>query len=59
MDLHHVIGAAAGEAASLQRLAEVHLAKGDPGEVSLLLRPCRWLAGLRSPCTCCSGSSAR
>ncbi len=38
VDLHHVIGAAAGEAASLQRLAEVHLAKGDSGEVSRLLQ---------------------
>ena len=38
VDLHHAIGAAAGEAASLQRLAEVHLAKGDVGEVSRLLQ---------------------
>ena len=29
VDLHHDIGSAAGEAHSLQRLAEVHLADGD------------------------------
>jgi hypothetical protein len=38
VDLHHAIGAAAGEAASLQRLAEVHLAKGDVGQASPLLQ---------------------
>ena len=38
VDLHHVIGAAAGEAASLQRLAEVHLAQGDVGETNRLLQ---------------------
>jgi DNA-binding SARP family transcriptional activator len=38
VDLHHDIGAAAGEAASLQRLAEVHLARGDAGEPNRLLQ---------------------
>jgi tetratricopeptide (TPR) repeat protein len=38
VDLHHAIGAAAGEAASLQRLAEVHLAEGDVREASRLLQ---------------------
>ena len=38
VDLHHDIGAGAGEAHSLQRLAEVQLAKGDAGEATRLLQ---------------------
>jgi DNA-binding SARP family transcriptional activator len=42
VDLHHDVGAAAGEAHSLQRLAEVHLARGDKaGATPLLLRAMR------------------
>jgi tetratricopeptide (TPR) repeat protein len=36
--LHHDIGSTAGEAHSLQRLAEVHLARGDRAEATRLLR---------------------
>jgi DNA-binding SARP family transcriptional activator/tetratricopeptide (TPR) repeat protein len=36
-DLHHDLGSAAGEAHSLQRLAEVRLAQGDPSEAMRLL----------------------
>jgi tetratricopeptide (TPR) repeat protein len=38
VDLHHDIGATSGEAHSLQRLAEVHLAKGDTVEANRLLQ---------------------
>ena len=38
VDLHHDIGSPAGEAHSLQRLAEVHLARGDREEAAWLLR---------------------
>ena len=38
VDLHHDIGAGAGEAHSLQRLAEVQLAKGDAGQATRLLQ---------------------
>jgi tetratricopeptide (TPR) repeat protein len=38
VDLHHDIGAAAGEAHSLQRLAEVRLAQGDREEATRLLQ---------------------
>ncbi|HUP75193.1 MAG TPA: AAA family ATPase [Acidimicrobiales bacterium] len=38
VDLHHDIGAAAGEAHSLQRLAEVRLAQGDRDEATRLLQ---------------------
>jgi hypothetical protein len=42
VELHHEVGAAAGEAHSLQRLAEVRLAHGDrEGATSLLLRSMR------------------
>ena len=48
VDLHHDIGAAAGEAHSLQRLAEVHLAKGETTETTRLLQQAlplaRWSA---------------
>jgi len=37
-ELHHDIGSIAGEAHSLQRLAEVRLAKGDRAEAQQLLR---------------------
>jgi tetratricopeptide (TPR) repeat protein len=37
VDLHHDLGSAAGEAHSLQRLAEVRLAQGDRAEASRLL----------------------
>jgi DNA-binding SARP family transcriptional activator len=37
-ELHHDIGSTAGEAHSLQRLAEVRLAQGDCGEAQQLLR---------------------
>jgi DNA-binding SARP family transcriptional activator len=37
-ELHHDIGSTAGEAHSLQRLAEVRLAQGDRGEAQQLLR---------------------
>lgn len=37
VDLHHDIGANAGEALSLQRLAEVHLERGDRAEARRLL----------------------
>jgi DNA-binding SARP family transcriptional activator/tetratricopeptide (TPR) repeat protein len=37
-DLHREIGATAGEAHSLQRLAEVHLARGDRATAGRLLR---------------------
>jgi tetratricopeptide (TPR) repeat protein len=37
VDLHHQIGASAGEALSLQRLAEVHLELGDNDEALRLL----------------------
>jgi tetratricopeptide (TPR) repeat protein len=38
IDLHREIGAGAGEAHSLQRLAEVRLAQGDPQAATALLR---------------------
>ena len=38
MDLHREIGALGGEAASLQRLAELRLLQGDPAEATRLLR---------------------
>jgi hypothetical protein len=38
VDLHHDIGATSGEAHSLQRLAEAHLAKGDRAEANRLLQ---------------------
>jgi hypothetical protein len=38
VDLHRDIGAPAGEALSLQRLAEVHLARGDRSECNRLLQ---------------------
>jgi tetratricopeptide (TPR) repeat protein len=48
VDLHHDIGAAAGEAHALQRLAEVHLAKGETTETTRLLQQAlplaRWSA---------------
>jgi hypothetical protein len=48
VDLHHGIGAAAGEAHSLQRLAEVQLTKGDAAESIRLLQQAlplaRWSA---------------
>jgi tetratricopeptide (TPR) repeat protein len=37
VELHHDIAAASGEAAALQRLAEVHLARGDHDEANRLL----------------------
>ena len=37
-ELHHDIGSTAGEAHSLQRLADVHLAQGDRAEAQQLLR---------------------
>jgi len=37
-ELHHDIGSTAGEAHSLQRLAEVRLAQGDRAEAQQLLR---------------------
>jgi DNA-binding SARP family transcriptional activator/tetratricopeptide (TPR) repeat protein len=36
-DLHHDLGSTAGEAHSLQRLAEVHIARGDRDEATRLL----------------------
>jgi DNA-binding SARP family transcriptional activator len=44
VDLHHDIGASAGEAHCLQRLAEVHLAKGGGEETSRLLQRALLLA---------------
>ncbi|HEY6744723.1 MAG TPA: AAA family ATPase [Mycobacteriales bacterium] len=38
VDLHHDLGSPAGEAHSLQRLAEVHLARGHRDEAARLLR---------------------
>src|SRR5829696_7511966 len=38
VELHHELGSPAGEAHSLQRLAEVHLARSDREEASRLLR---------------------
>ena len=38
VDLHHDLGSPAGEAHSLQRLAEVHLARGDREKAAWLLR---------------------
>ena len=61
VELHHDLGAGAGEAHCLQRLAEVHLARGRrrrrPGGCST--GPCRSPAGRCWPATCCSGSTAR
>ena len=37
VDLHHDIGATSGEAHSMQRLAEVHLARGNRAEANRLL----------------------
>jgi hypothetical protein len=37
-ELHHDIGSTAGEAHSLQRLAEVRLAQGNRAEAQQLLR---------------------
>ena len=54
-ELHHDIGSTAGEAHSLQRLAEVRLAQGDNAEANRLLRRAlplaRWsaTASLSSP----------
>ena len=59
-DLHRDLGSAAGEAHSLQRLAEVRVAEGDDAEAMRLLQQALPLARARSwPSTCCSGSSAR
>ena len=48
IELHHEIAATGGEAAALQRLAEVHLARGDDDEANRLLRQAlplaRWSA---------------
>ncbi|MFC4950420.1 ATP-binding protein [Pseudonocardia sp. GCM10023141] len=38
VDLHHELGSGAGEAHSLQRLSEVHLAKGDAATATALCR---------------------
>ena len=61
VDLHHVLGSSAGESHSLQRLAEVRLASGRPGEAPApsSIRPCRWPGGRSSPTTSSSGSTAR
>jgi DNA-binding SARP family transcriptional activator/tetratricopeptide (TPR) repeat protein len=47
-DLHHDIGSTAGEAHSLQRLAEVRLAQDDRGEANRLLRRALTLARFTS-----------
>ena len=48
IEMHHEIGATSGEAAALQRLAEVHLARGETDEANRLLRQAlplaRWSA---------------
>ena len=48
IELHHDIAATSGEAAALQRLAEVHLARGDNDEANRLLNQAlplaRWSA---------------
>lgn len=48
VELHHDIAATSGEAAALQRLAEVHLARGDSDEANRLLNQAlplaRWSA---------------
>lgn len=47
-DLHHDVGSTAGEAHSLQRLAEVRLAVGDTAEADRLLRRAQTLARFSS-----------
>ena len=60
VDLHRDIDAPAGEAHSLQRLAEVRLAQGDRAEARRLLqRPCPSRGGRWSRTTCCSASTGR
>ena len=60
VDLHRDVDAPAGEAHSLQRLAEVRLARGDrDGARRCCSGRCRWPGGRRSASTCSSGSTAR
>ena len=61
VELHRDIDAAAGEAHSLQRLAEVQSGPRRPrgGASGCSGERCRWRAGRWSACTCCSASTAR
>ena len=58
--LHHDIGSTAGEAHSLQRLAEVRLAQGDRAEATgCCTARSRWPGGRRSRCTCSNACTGR